>query len=76
MISSLPLMIHLPPPAIAHLPVVTVLVICLHSLFPLPATTPPKGLGYCLNLLTHYKFLDRCHTSYRLAYEDGIDRVC
>jgi hypothetical protein len=33
-----------------------------HDLLPLPATTPPKGLVYCLNLFTHHKFLDRCHT--------------
>jgi hypothetical protein len=67
-------MIHLPHPAIAHLPVATVLVICLHNLFSLPATTPTKGLGYFLNFFMQYKFLNHCHTSYRLAYEDGSER--
>jgi hypothetical protein len=33
-------MIHLPHPAIAHLPAGTMLVSCLHNLFSLPATTP------------------------------------
>jgi hypothetical protein len=36
---------------------------------------PPEGLGYFSNLFTHYKFLSRCHTSYRHAYEDGTDSV-
>jgi hypothetical protein len=61
--------------AIAHLPVATRLVICLHNLFSLPATTPTEGLGYCSNLFMRYKFLNHCHTLYRLAYEDGTDRV-
>jgi hypothetical protein len=68
-------MIRLPYPAIAHLPVASVLVICLHYLFSLPATTPLEGLGYCSNLFMHYKLLNRCHTLYRLAYEEGTDRV-
>jgi hypothetical protein len=43
-------MIHLSHPAIAHLPVATVLVIFHHNLFSLPATTPPERLGYFSNL--------------------------
>jgi hypothetical protein len=68
-------MIHPPHPAIAHLPVSTMLFIFLHNVFSLPATTHPEGLCYCSKLFTHYKFVNRSHTSYVLAYEDGTDRM-
>jgi hypothetical protein len=73
-------MIHLPHPAIVHLPVATVLVIFLHNLFSLPTTTTPpplpaSGQATVQTFSLHYKFLNRYHTSFLLAYEDGTDTV-
>jgi hypothetical protein len=72
-VSSLPPRIHLPHSLTAHLTQATVLVIGLHNMFPVPATTPTNGLFYCLNLFMHHKILNRCHTSYPLNYADGTE---
>jgi hypothetical protein len=53
---------------------------CLHNLFSLPAPTPTTSSRGTQAIFRTFSrtiphFLNRCHISYLLAYEDGTDRV-